>query len=123
MSGNSILLDTNTVLYLLSGDETLAEFLNGKKLYISIITELELLSYKHLTTKESKILINFISELQIENISQDIKNSTIEIRKKSNLKLPDCIIAATSITLGIPLISADKGLKSIKDLDLIIYEK
>jgi predicted nucleic acid-binding protein len=47
MSGNSLLLDTNTVLYLLAGDETLAEFLNGKKLYISIITELELLSYKH----------------------------------------------------------------------------
>ncbi len=35
MSGNSLLLDTNTFLYLLAGDETLAEFLNGKKLYIS----------------------------------------------------------------------------------------
>ena len=123
MNGNSILLDTNTVLYLLAGDETLAEFLNGKKLLISVITELELLSYKHLTAKDSKILSSFISELQIENITQDIKLNTIEIRKTTNLKLPDCIIVATSISLNIPLISADKGLKSAKELDLIIYEK
>ena len=123
MSGNSLLLDTNTVLYLLGGDETLAEFLNGKKLYISIISELELLSYKHLTAKDVKALTAFISELKVENISQEIKNASIEIRKTTSLKLPDCIIAATSIALKIPLISADKALKIVKDLDLIVYEK
>jgi predicted nucleic acid-binding protein len=123
MNGNSLLLDTNTVLYLLAGDETLAEFLNGKKLYISIISELELLSYKQLTTKDIKILNAFISELQIVNINQDVKNTTIEIRKSTSLKLPDCIIAATSMILNIPLISADKALKNVKNLDLILYEK
>jgi predicted nucleic acid-binding protein len=123
MNGNSLLLDTNTVLYLLAGDETLAEFLNGKKLYISIISELELLSYKQLTTKDIKILNAFISELQIVNINQDVKNTTIEIRKSTSLKLPDCIIAATSMILNIPLISVDKALKNVKNLDLILYEK
>ena len=123
MTGNSLLLDTNTVLYLLAGDETLAEFLNGKKLYISIITELELLSYKHFKVKDLKILNEFLAELQIENINQEIKNFAIQIRRSSNLKLPDCIIAATSIGLGIPLISADKALKTVDSLDLIIYEK
>lgn len=123
MSGNSLLLDTNTVLYLLAGDETLAEFLNGKKLYISIITELELLSYKHFKAKELKILNEFLSELQIVNITEEIKNFAIEIRRTSSLKLPDCIIAATSLGLRIPLISADKALKNVNTLDLIIYEK
>ncbi len=42
MNGNKLLLDTNTVLYVLAGDETLASFLNGKELYLSIISELEL---------------------------------------------------------------------------------
>ena len=123
MNGNNLLLDTNTVLYLLGGDDTLAEFLNGKNLYISIISELELLSYKHLTAKDVKILTSFISELQVENISQEIKNASIEIRKTTTLKLPDCIIAATSVALKIPLVSADKALKNVKGLDLIVYEK
>lgn len=65
----------------------------------------------------------FLAELQIENINQEIKNFAIQIRRSSNLKLPICIIAATSIGLGIPLISADKALKTVDSLDLIIYEK
>ena len=36
MNGNSLLLDTNAILYILSGDETLASFLNGKDLFISV---------------------------------------------------------------------------------------
>jgi predicted nucleic acid-binding protein len=59
MSGNSLLLDTNAVLYVLAGDETLAAFLNGKELYLSIISELELLSYKKITQKESKTIVSF----------------------------------------------------------------
>ena len=123
MNGNSLLLDTNTILYLLAGDETLAEFLNGKKLYISIISELELLAFKDITSKDTTILKAFIDELEVENINDEIKRITIEIRKSTKLKLPDCIIAATAIALGIPLFSADKALKTVRDLDLIIYEK
>ena len=123
MNGNSLLLDTNTVLYLLAGDATLAEFLNGKKLYISVITELELLAFKNLTPKDTIILKAFIDELQVENINDEIKNITIEIRRSTKLKLPDCIIAATSMALGMPLFSADQTLKTVRNLDLIIYEK
>lgn len=43
MSGNKLFIDTNIALYLLNGDETLSTFLYGKELYISVITELELL--------------------------------------------------------------------------------
>ena len=60
MNGNNILLDTNTVLYFLSGDQTVADFIQEKKLFISIITELELLSYKNLTTKEIKVITAFL---------------------------------------------------------------
>lgn len=123
MNGNNILLDTNTVLYFLSGDQTVADFIQEKKLFISIITELELLSYKSLTTKEIKVITTFLKEIHIENISQKIKEESIKIRRSSNLKLPDCIIAATSISLQIPIFSADKDLKNIEGLDFIFYEK
>ena len=123
MNGPDLLLDTNTILYFLSGDETLSEFITGRKLFISIITELELLSYQKLTTKELKILTAFLSELQIENINEEIKQTTIQIRRVTKLKLPDCIIAATAIALRLPLLSADKQLATVKDLDLILFEK
>ncbi len=123
MNGNRLLLDTNTVLYVLGGDETLASFLNGKELFISVISELELLSFKNITPKETKSISSFLNELRIENISEEIKKATIEIRRSSNLKLPDCIIAATSMVLNIPLITSDKQLGSVKGLDIVIYEK
>lgn len=54
MSGTNLLLDSNIILYLLGGDVTLADFLSEKQLFVSIITEMELLSFKGLTGKEEK---------------------------------------------------------------------
>ena len=123
MNGNSLLLDTNAVLYVLAGDETLAAFLNGKDLYLSIISELELLSYKKLTQKETKAISSFLKELKIEGISEEIKHITINIRKATSLKLPDCIIAATSKALNISLVTSDKQLGTVEGLDVILYER
>jgi predicted nucleic acid-binding protein len=95
----------------------------GKKVFISIISELELLSYKNLNSKDIKAISAFIKEIHVENISHKIKDEAINIRRSTNLKLPDCIIAATSIVLEIPIFSADKELKHVKNLDFIYYEK
>jgi predicted nucleic acid-binding protein len=123
MNGNSILLDTNTVLYFLSGDETISDFIKEKKIFISIITEMELLSYSKITSKELKIISGFISEITVININNDIKETAIKIRRSSKLKLPDSIIAASSIFLQIPLITADKEIKNVEGLNIIYYEK
>ena len=123
MNGNNILLDTNTILYFLNGDQTISDFIKNKKLFVSVISELELLSYNKITSKDIKIISGFLKDVQVVNISQEIKIGAIKIRRATNLKLPDCIIAATSISLQIPLFSADKALKNIVGLDLIYYEK
>jgi predicted nucleic acid-binding protein len=52
MNGSRLVLNTNIVLYLLSGDKTLADFLQDKQGYISVITELELIGYPDITTRE-----------------------------------------------------------------------
>ena len=54
MIGNKIFVDTNIILYLLNGDETIADLLDGKQIYISFITELELLSFKNLNDTEQQ---------------------------------------------------------------------
>jgi predicted nucleic acid-binding protein len=123
MNGNRFLLDTNAILYILAGDETLADFLFNKELIISIITEMELLSYKNITSKEQETIKNFISDFTIINIDEKIKLNTIEVKKTSSMKLPDSIIAATAISLKLPLITSDKQFKSVSDLNLVYYEK
>jgi predicted nucleic acid-binding protein len=123
MSGRSVLLDTNTVLYFLAGDETISEFIRDKKIYISVISELELLAYNELTQQEIKLIQSFIRDIDIIDISLDIKALSIQLRRQTRLKLPDCIIAATSMVLQLPLITADKGMKQVLGLDLIFYEK
>jgi predicted nucleic acid-binding protein len=123
MNGNKYLLDTNAVLYILNGDVTLADFLFEKELYLSIISEMELLSYKDLTDKDRKEIIEFLKAFIIISINENIKLNAIEVKKTSNMKLPDSIIAATAISLKLPLITSDKHFKNIKHLDLVYYEK
>jgi predicted nucleic acid-binding protein len=56
MIGNNILVDTNIILYLLSGDQTVADFLNKKHVFVSFITELELLGYVGIEPDERAIV-------------------------------------------------------------------
>ena len=118
-----MLLDTNIVLYLLKGEETLVPLLENKQLYISFITELELLSFKGLNEWQTKGVKSFINECFIVDISQGIKELTIKLRKDFSLKLPDAIILATSVYMNIPLVSADSDFKKVKTADIILYQK
>lgn len=122
MNGNELFLDTNIILYLLNGDETLAELLNGKQLYISVITELELLAYKGITKKEEKVINEFVSQCKTITINSEVKQQIIRIRKAYNTKLPDSIIIATALYLDLPLISSDIEFKKVDELTLIHYE-
>lgn len=122
MSGNSYLIDTNIVLYLLSGDERIADILNDHAVNISFITELELLVYKGLNQKALKIIKEFISDCTVFDINNEIKKNVVIFSKKYSLKLPDAIIAATGKYLNCPLITADKDFAKIEDSSIILYE-
>lgn len=123
MNGTKLFLDTNIILYLLNGDKTIADFLHQKQLYISVITELELLGYKGINKQEETVIKNFITQCKIININSRIKELTINIRKTYGVKLPDSIIMASAIYLDLPLISADTDFKKVEELTLISYEK
>jgi len=123
MSGRKLFLDTNIILYLLNGDETLAELLNKKQLYISVITEIELLGFNGINTEDELIIKDFISQCKVININGKIKDETIRLRKKYHTKIPDCLIIATALYLDLPLISSASGFKKVEELFLIHYEK
>jgi predicted nucleic acid-binding protein len=123
MNGNSLLVDTNILLYLLEGDEALIPLLEENQIYISFITQLEMLGFKGLTETEYKKISEFLSECVIVDINNRIKDITIDLRRKHGLKLPDSIIIATSVYLDMPLISADKEFKKVKNINLILYSR
>jgi predicted nucleic acid-binding protein len=123
MNGNSILLDTNIVLYLLNGEETLIPLLENKNLFLSFITQLELSGSRNLRPDDILKIKQFISECTFIDITPEIKEYSINIRQKYNLKLPDCIIIATSLWLNIPLITADKDFTRVDFADLIYFKR
>ena len=123
MNGNSILLDTNIILYLLNGEETLLPLLEDKKLFISFVTQLELLGSRFLLPSDLEIIKQFISECTIVDITQEIKDNTISARRNYNLKLPDAIILATAVWLNMPLITADKDFTKVEDAEIILFKR
>jgi predicted nucleic acid-binding protein len=122
VNGNSIFIDTNIILYLLNGDDTISELLQGKDIYVSVISELELLGYKGIEEQEVTIIEDFFSHCIIVDLNQSIKKLTIGLKRKHRIKLPDAIIAASAQYVNIPLLSADKGFEKLKGLQFVLYE-
>ena len=52
MNGNNYLIDTNIAIYLLSGNQKIAELLHQNNIYLSFISELELQAFKKLKQSE-----------------------------------------------------------------------
>ena len=122
MSGGKLFLDTNIIIYFLSGDKTIASLIDNKTIYISFITQLELLGYHELTERESKIINDFLSDCIIVDINNNIKSKVIELRGRHRLKLPDCIILASALHFDLPLVTSDNAFNKIDESDIIYYE-
>ncbi|WP_161888583.1 type II toxin-antitoxin system VapC family toxin [Pontibacter russatus] len=122
MNGNRLCVDTNILLYFLKGDQEVIEMIADKDLVISFITELELLSFPKILSDSEETIKGLLENCQIVDIAPEIKDVTIEFRRKSKLKLPDSIVAATAFSLKLPLLTADKQFRVVEELELIIYE-
>ena len=104
----TLLLDTNTVMYLIKGDENLLELLDQQPVAINFITEIELLSWPHMTRELNKVILGLISTVQYFDYNTRLKQSVISLRQKYKLKIADAFIAATAIEYNLPLVTADK---------------
>lgn len=122
MSGNRLLVDTNILLYFLKGDLEVIEMISKKDIVISFITELELLSFLKIHNGSEKIVKGLLKNCSIVELNPEIKDLTVEFRRKSKLKLPDSIIAATAFYCQLPLMTADKQFRKIEELDIIFYD-
>lgn len=123
MNGDRILIDTNTAIYLLNGDQTLARLLDQKSIYISFVSQLELLGFSGISEENEALILEMIDSCVVIDINNSIKREVIQLRRKYSIKLPDSIIAATAIYFDLPLLTADRGFAKIEELNLMLYEK
>ena len=117
MNGIDYLLDTNAIIYLLAGNSCMEDYLSSN-FALSIISKMEVLSFNNISIKEEYIINNFLNECNIINLNNLIVDTTIILRKNYKIKIPDAIVAATSIYCDVPLITADKGFSKIKEIKL-----
>ncbi|MEH2273123.1 MAG: type II toxin-antitoxin system VapC family toxin [Nostoc sp.] len=110
-----IFLDTNVVLYFLGG--RLLNPLPSGQYFISVITEIELLSYPSLSLEEETQIIDFLNKITIIGIDSNIKNLTIAFRKQYKLRLPDAIITATAKSINATLFTNDVKLVNLTEIN------
>ena len=107
---------------MLGGNKDLFSILNEMELFVSVISEIELLGFKGLSQSDKKKINLFLSECTIVPLNTEVKEICITIKQKNKSKTPDAIIAATALYLQIPLITADKEFEKIDNLDLFLYQ-
>ena len=110
------LLDTNAVIYLVSG--RLVFPLPEGQYSVSIITEIELLSFSGLSAEEEQKIRELLLLLDRVYLTDAVRDETIKLRRKNRLKLPDAIIAASALTHGAILLTNDQAFASIDGLIL-----
>jgi predicted nucleic acid-binding protein len=109
-----LLLDTNAVITLLRGNEPLRLFLQKAAwVGISVISELEFLSFPRLSQEDRELLAQFAQRCEVVGLShedRDLLRTITSIRRERRLRLPDAIVVGTAIHVGAVVVTADEGM-------------
>ena len=118
------LIDNNIISHYLAGtySSNCLEFIS--KVFdaipnISVITEIEALSWVHIDKVKEAIIKELVSDSNVISINSKIVEICVAIRRSKRIKTPDAIIAATALAFDLTLISSDNIFESIKELKLI----
>lgn len=121
------LIDTNIIIHYLEGEHAVVSFLRGNRgeLAISSITWMETLSYPF-NPDEELLVRAFLREFKMIEISPQVMELSVEIRRMKKMKLPDAIIAASAIHHNLILVSRNikdfKGV-SVKTCDPLLLDR
>lgn len=86
---------------------------------VSFITKIELLVWDPPNSNDIEVREKFLAGSEILYVNEDIISKAISIRRKTKIKLPDAIIAATAMANNFILLSDnDKDFNKVKPLGL-----
>ncbi len=118
------LLDTNILIYYFADTIPKKEVSKIEEIFrtsfnISIITKIELLGWEKHTEEGFEKAREFISFANVIPLTDEIADLTIDKRKESKIKLPDAVIAATTLHNNLILVTRnDKDFNGIKGLEI-----
>lgn len=126
MNGRRYFLDTNAIVQLLSGNPSIMELLSDAE-YIatSVICEIEFFSFTGLTEEDRVLFGKFSRKIEIIDLRSadtNIKEQIYRLRSTKKLKLPDAVIAAAASVNECILLTADKKLLSVPDINVLSYK-
>jgi predicted nucleic acid-binding protein len=113
------LVDTNAVIEYLGNKLPASgmDFMNGvfdAVPNVSVVTKIEVLSF-NAPDEHYKTLTNFIHDATVLDLTINVVEACIDIRKKHKTKLPDAIIAATALVYDLVLIT--HNISDFKNID------
>ncbi len=86
---------------------------------VSIITKIEVLGF-NAPKNHYQLLTDFMNDSIVLELSNEIVDPCIAIRKKHKIKLPDAIIAATALEYSLTIISRNvSDFKNIEGISVI----
>jgi predicted nucleic acid-binding protein len=86
---------------------------------ISIITEIEALSWVSPDIRKYQVISEFIKDAKVLGLNAAIVSKCVEIRRNKKIKLPDAIISATAIVNNLTLLTSDRDFDHIQGLRVL----
>lgn len=123
--GKRYLLDSNCIIDYIAGlfPNEASDWLNhifDTEINVSVITKIEVLSYNPDREDNYQVLVNLFEASTVLGLTEDIVDTTIQLRQQQKIKLPDAVIAATSLNNDFILVSRNtKDFKNVEGLELI----
>ncbi len=118
------LIDNNAIsnffpgLFTEKGMDFMAEVLD-KTPTISVITEIEALSWINTDLNKEQIVKKFVEDATVLALTPAVVAQCVSIRRSRKTKTPDAIMAATAIVYKLTLITSDSDFNNIAGLQVI----
>jgi tRNA(fMet)-specific endonuclease VapC len=120
MSGSRYVLDTNAVIALLGSATSLrARLEEAEWLGLSIISRLEFLALPDIAPADVELFGQLAQRVEVVGLTDadhELVATTIDLRRKYRMKLPDAIIAATAIVHDAVLVTDDRHFSAVAEL-------
>jgi predicted nucleic acid-binding protein len=118
------LIDNNAISNFFSGNftEKAMDFMSkiiDETPIISVITEIEALSWINPNKNKERIVRKFIEDANVLPLNADVVIECVKIRRNRKVKTPDAIIAATAIVFNLILVTSDNDFDNITGLQLV----
>lgn len=119
-----MVVDTNILIACFNAEANAVVALSKWKreqrpLFISSVSFAEVLAMASLTDKEIAVMKAFLQHFILIPMDAVIAERAAYFRRMYRFEIPDAAIAATALTLGVPLVTRDRQFKKLRDIQII----